>query len=95
MSSIPKDARKDVRKLLSYLAWIDLDDGSSLNDCTIVDISEAGARLRLATAADIPEYFRLRLNRNGDSTRQCQVVRRENLNIAVKFIRDAPAKKAG
>ena len=86
-----KDARKTVRRAIRYSAWIDLNDGSPPRGCTIADVSVSGAKLHIQSGAEIPERFRLLLTRDGQSIRQCQVVRRENLDIAVKFIRRAPA----
>ncbi len=80
-----QNIRKATRKALHYSAWIDLADGSPLRDCMLADISESGAKLKLSTAMEIPDNFRLLLTRDGHSNRLCQVVWREGVDVGIKF----------
>ena len=80
------DARKAVRRALRYPVWIDLDDSSPPSDCMLADVSETGAKFKIPVGSNVPDQFRLRLTRDGHSIRHCQVVRREGVSIAVKFV---------
>ena len=80
-----QNTRKAARKTLHYNAWIDLADGSPPLDCMLADVSESGAKLKLSASTKIPDSFKLLLTRDGHSSRQCQVVRRESLDVGIKF----------
>ena len=74
--------RKSPRRNVRYLARIDAIDGSA-QSCTLVDISQTGARL-LATGTDqIPGEFTLLL---GTAVRKCRVVWRNDPHVGVQFL---------
>ena len=58
------DARKSARRRLHYPGWIDLGDGSALQECILWDVSSTGAKLTLPKELDIPETFHLILSRS-------------------------------
>ncbi|WP_395018535.1 PilZ domain-containing protein [Dongia sp.] len=59
-------------------------DLMSTYDCTIRDLSETGALLRLHAPVEIPKAFMLRF---GDGqVRQCKVRRRHALELGVEFV---------
>ena len=74
--------RKSARRNVRYPARIDAIDGSALS-CTLVDISQTGARL-IATGTDqIPGEFTLLL---GGAVRKCRVVWQNEPHLGVQFL---------
>jgi len=70
---------KALRKgLISY------NQGASTMDCSILDLSAGGARLRPDDPAHLPSNFRLRLTPS--LTIGCEVVYREQSDIGVAFV---------
>jgi PilZ domain len=74
--------RRSPRRNVRYPARIDAIDGTA-QSCTLVDISETGARL-IATGTDqIPGEFTLLL---GGAFRKCRVVWRNEPHLGVQFL---------
>jgi hypothetical protein len=74
--------RKSPRRNVRYPARIDAIDGSA-QSCTLVDISQTGAKL-LATGTDqIPGEFTLLL---GSAVRKCRIVWRNQSYLGVEFL---------
>jgi hypothetical protein len=76
--------------------------GADKLHCTVVDLSDGGARLAMAAPlAGLPRTFTLALFKDGSLNRDCEVVWTNRLNLGVKFIsgwyaaltRDATAKR--
>lgn len=65
-------------------AWIDLGDGSEVQDCTLVDISDGGARLVVEDADGVPDKLSLLLYRDGEAF-PCEIVWRCNSAIGIQF----------
>jgi len=59
-------------------------NGQSTIDCTIRNISEDGALLRIASPLGLPEHFDL-LTVSDGVRKPCRLVRREGDQIAVAF----------
>jgi PilZ domain len=57
---------------------------NSVIDCTIRDLSDAGARLELPAAAAIPQTFDL-ITDDPDGAHLCQVIWRSQDNVGVSF----------
>ena len=53
-------------------------------ECTLLDVSQAGARLKVGVADELPSEFLLVLS--DDVKRWCRVVRRIKGDVGVKFI---------
>ena len=76
------DKRAKQRQRVLKSAKIRLERGGVI-DCTIRDISQNGAGLRVASALGIPDFFELILD---DKTlRPCQVKWRKETQIGVEF----------
>ena len=81
--------RKSPRRPVNLAALImDRRAGLMLRDCTMVDVSEGGARLKVEGAGSIPEYFTLVLSHGARTHRNCQVRWRSETELGVQFIRD-------
>ena len=65
-------------------AMISYNQGTSTMDCSILDLSAGGARLRPLDPKRVPGNFRLRLTPS--LTIGCEVVYREKADIGVSFV---------
>jgi hypothetical protein len=79
-----KERRTAVRRKVDRLAKVQACVGTSPSDCRLVDISDAGVRLR-AQNLEIPDEFVLLLSSDEKENRACQVVWRLGFEIGAKF----------
>src|SRR6476619_1985082 len=86
MSSAEK--RKNLRRSISYPAFIDLGDGSPTIECTLCDASQEGALLAVAEPDGVPDEFILALSSDGAARRRCRVAWRTENQIGVEFLKD-------
>ncbi len=81
-----KSERVDfVRGIPVYIMGI---DGTWRRDCTMFDVSQTGARLRIEGSLrglDLKEFFLL-LSATGLAFRRCQLVRVAGNHIGIKFL---------
>ena len=73
-------------------------DGTWRRECTMVDVSQTGARLQIEGSLeglDLKEFFLL-LSSTGLAYRRCQLVRVSGDQIGIEFLaREKKAKKGG
>jgi hypothetical protein len=81
------ELRRKRRQPLRYLADIVIDQRGSTCSCSILDISDSGARLSIDEEVELPDRFILLLNKSGDARRVCHLVWREGKNLGVRFVR--------
>jgi PilZ domain len=70
-------------------------DGTWRRDCTMIDVSQTGARLRIEGSLegiDLREFFLL-LSSTGLAFRRCKLVRVDGEQIGVQFLERDKAKK--
>lgn len=80
------DRRSGRRQDLRYAARIEsLTDGTEI-PCTLVDVSQTGARLLAREPEQVPDEFLLRLAVGRQALRHCAVVWRDGASIGVRFI---------
>jgi hypothetical protein len=77
--------RQHVRRTVFLPAKFDAGDGMALRDCTVVDISDGGARLTVADPITVPNEFILFLSPRGFPLRRCRVVWRTANQMGVEF----------
>jgi len=77
--------RRENREEKGHKAWLDTGDGGPLLTCTLVDISESGAKLSVEEADLIPDRFSLRLSRYGHPRFSCRTVWRNANTLGVTF----------
>jgi hypothetical protein len=65
-------------------AKIILDSHSSLFSCTVLDLTNLGACVRLPPSVGFPDSFALSFD-SGRSSRQCQVVWRNKDKVGISF----------
>jgi hypothetical protein len=82
------DKRRRPRQTLNTPAWINARDDAPPLRCTVVDISETGARLAVSDAVSAPDEFDLILSHVRRPGRPCNVVWRLHGLIGIEF---APA----
>ncbi|MEX0590662.1 MAG: PilZ domain-containing protein [Xanthobacteraceae bacterium] len=85
------EKRKHLRRILGQPVAILGADGNVICECTLHDVSDGGARLKLAipkggTAPEISPEFILSLSKRGNVFRHCQTVWRRSDEIGVRFI---------
>ena len=79
------ERRTSERRKVDRLARVQAHAGALQDDCRLVDISDAGVRLR-AQRVEIPDEFVLLLSSDENQNRACQVVWRLGFEIGAKFI---------
>lgn len=78
------DQRRSPREHVRFPAWIDIGNGAALRDCTVLDVSEDGARIALAAPRELPAEFHLVLSRNG-TRRRCRLVWRSHDEAGLSY----------
>lgn len=80
----PKERRRSVRMRTLKPAFIALEEWSSKINCTVRNISDGGARIRLERPLALPEYFLLKITVSGPlrRVRKCWHINNE---IGVEF----------
>ena len=86
MSSTEK--RKNLRRSVTYPAFIDLGDGSPVIECTLCDACQQGALLAVAKPASVPDEFTLVLSSGGAAHRRCRVAWRTKDQVGVEFLKE-------
>jgi hypothetical protein len=67
-------------------AWVMLDGGFAKRNCTVLDLSAGGARIKLAEKGPIGNNLSLALTRDVRKATRCRVVWRKDSIIGVEFI---------
>jgi hypothetical protein len=81
-----EERRRIPRRQVKIPARIDL--GGTIRECTVVDISELGAKLAVEAPADLPDHFMLLLTPSGHPARRCRVAWRSDEHLGVEFESD-------
>jgi hypothetical protein len=84
----PAEKRKNLRRSITYPAFIDLGDGSPTIECTLCDASQEGALLAVAKPDSVPVEFILALSSDGAARRRCRVAWRTEDQVGVEFLKD-------
>ena len=82
------EKRKNLRRAISYPAFIDIGDGSPARACKLCDASQEGAQLSLADPNSLPNEFVLALSSDGAARRRCRVIWRNETEVGVTFIKE-------
>lgn len=84
------ERRRSFRKNFSHPVNLLHPDGKPICGCTMRDISETGARLKIGSQLEpdesqLPPKFILAISKSGNVFRRCEVVWRRNDEIGVRF----------
>jgi methyl-accepting chemotaxis protein len=79
-----KNRRKSQRRALGLVSSLKFAEAAPLT-CSVIDISETGARIQIANPEKVPEQFTLLLSNAGSVSRSCKVVWRTKSEIGVTF----------
>ena len=90
----PAEKRKNLRRTVTYPAFLDLGDGSPARECTLCDASQEGAQLAIADPDSLPDEFILALSADGAARRRCRVMWRTEKQIGVEFLKDRRTQPA-
>ena len=82
------EKRKNLRRSITYPAFIDLGDGSPPRECTFCDASQEGAQLAVADPKSVPDEFILVLSSGGAARRRCRVAWRTENEVGVEFLKE-------
>jgi hypothetical protein len=80
------ECRKSMRRFVRQGATMICADGSGLGTCLMIDISGAGARLKIDASDALPDEFILLLSHNGKLRRGCTVAWRSGNAVGVRFL---------
>jgi hypothetical protein len=85
-----EERRKSLRKSFQLPANLLHPDGKPICGCTLRDISETGARLRVGefgdkTNSQLPPKFILAISKSGNVFRRCELVWHNKNEIGVRF----------
>jgi len=86
MSYFSKKPRPE-RKVVNEPAWICVENGFATRQCTLLDVSEGGARLRMDDPEFVRTPFRLKKN-SSDPGRSCAIAWRDGKEIGITFLPD-------
>ena len=87
------EKRKNLRRSVTYPAFIDLADGSPSRVCSLCDASQEGAQLAVADPDALPDEFILALSADGAARRRCRIVWRTQTQVGVEFVRETNKKQ--
>lgn len=80
-----KDARKAVRSAFGKKVWIRFDDGFSVRECRLVDVSNGGIRIQVRAPYDVATHFSLLMTRDASPGRRCRVKWRRGQEIGAEY----------
>lgn len=85
MAVFKKESRKP-RHTTRHDAWMMLDGGFAKRNCTVLDLSSGGARLKLTDGQPIGARLSLALTRDVRKVTHCRLIWRKDTIIGVEFI---------
>lgn len=85
MAVFRKETRKP-RHTTQHPAWMMLDGGFAKRDCTVLNLSAGGARVRLSNSAPLSSNLSLALTKDVRKVTHCRLIWRKDSVIGVEFI---------
>lgn len=77
---------REVRRAAKQDAWISIPGSFATRQCTLIDISKKGAKLRVDDVAFLQSTFNLKFSRDDRTGRNCRIVWRKGLLCGIEFI---------
>ena len=82
----PARKTRGTRKSIQQAGWIVFEGSFAARPCTVVDLSDAGAKITAADPSPVRTKLRLAFSRDVRSGRPCEVVWQRGKTFGVKFI---------
>ncbi len=80
---VQRDPRRPLHK---QPAWMTVDDGVTMLECVVLDVSPGGAKIVTDAAIDVRDTFELTLTQDHSKHRSCEVVWRRGKTYGIKFL---------
>ena len=80
------EQRRSFRYSTRCRASIEFDDHTSPLSCTLLDVSEGGARIEVASPHRLPEEFSLILAEDAANVRRCRIIWRADNEIGISYL---------
>jgi hypothetical protein len=77
--------KRTDRTLPSAIAWIVI-NGRADRECSLLDVSPAGAKVIVDSGSEIPDRFELAFFRANAKRQKCEVIWRRGKVLGVKFV---------
>ena len=81
-----RERRGSLREPVRHSAWIDLGPGATPRHCSVLNVSETGARLFLSIDAALPREFSLVFAKYGMMRRRCRLIWRSGVEAGVNYV---------
>jgi len=79
--------KRETRKSIQQAGWIVLEGGFAARHCTVLDLSDSGAKIRTGDPSAVNSKLKLSFSRDGRKGQTCKVVWRRGQPIGLKFCR--------
>jgi hypothetical protein len=76
---------RSTRKSVRQPAWLVFEGSFAARPCTVVDLSDSGAKIEAGEASPVRTKLRLALSRDVRTGRPCEVVWQRGKTFGVKF----------
>jgi hypothetical protein len=81
------EKKRAIRKSVQRGAWIVLDGGFAARPCTVIDLSDSGAKIRTDDPTAVNSKLKLSFSRDGRKGRPCEVAWRRGHTMGLRFCR--------
>lgn len=81
------EKKRATRKSVQRGAWIVLDGGFAARPCTVIDLSDSGAKIRTDDPSSVNSKLKLSFSRDGRKGRSCEVAWRRGHTMGLRFCR--------
>jgi PilZ domain len=86
MNLARKPKTRSTRKSVQHPGWLILEGSFAARPCTVLDMSDSGARIEVSDPGAVPAKLRLAFSRDVRTGRACEVAWQRGRTIGVKFI---------
>jgi hypothetical protein len=87
MFGAKQQKKRETRKSVQQAGWIVLEGGFAARPCTVLDLSDSGAKIQTGDPASVHSKLKLSFSRDGRKGQACEVVWRRGQTMGLKFCR--------
>jgi hypothetical protein len=77
---------RSTRKSIRHPGWLVFEGSFAARPCTVLDMSDSGARIEISDRSAVPSKLRLAFSRDVRRGRACEVVWQRGKTVGVKFV---------